>query len=338
MLKDAGYATACVGKWGMGMFGTTGGPHEVGFDRFYGYNCQRHAHSYFPPYLYADAKRFELPGNDGKNKTTYAQPLLADETLRFVRANKDKPFFLFYAMTLPHGKYEIDDLGPYKDKPWTDLQKTYAAMVTRMDGDIGRLLDLLRELKIDENTLVIFAGDNGSSFSPESEIGRFFDQTNGLRGFKRGMYEGGLRQGAMAWWPGTVPAQRVSNEPWAFWDFLPTAVELAGTSLPAGSRTDGLSLVSFLKGGAAPKRDYFYWELHEGGSSRQAVRFGNWKAVKNSPSSDIELYDLATDAGETKNLAEQKPEQVTRAGELIKAAREDDPDWPLIDKPAKKKK
>lgn len=338
LLKDAGYATACIGKWGMGMFHTTGSPLKVGFDHFYGYNCQRHAHSYFPTYLYNDDQRFDLPGNDGGTKVEtkgaiYAQALIADETLRWVRANADRPFFLFYSVTLPHGAFQIDDQGIYADKPWTEQQKNYAAMVTRLDSDVGRLLDLLRELGIDRRTLVIFSGDNGSSFNPNSQIGKLFDQTMGgkLRGFKRGMYEGALRQAAMAWWPGAVPAGRVTEEPWAFWDFLPTAAELTGSRIPAGVQIDGLSLVGFLKGGPAPKRDHFYWELHEG-ASIQAVRFGDWKAVRNGPSSAIELYDLSQDVGETRDLAAAKPDLVARAEALMKSARTEDPNWPMRDR------
>ncbi len=340
LLKSQGYATACIGKWGMGMFDTSGSPFKLGFDHFYGYNCQRHAHSYFPTYLYNDDRRFELPGNTGRGVgQTYAQNLIADETLRWVRANKGHPFFLFYAVTLPHGRFEIDDQGLYKDKPWTEMQKNYAAMVTRLDSDIGRLLDLLKELDIDENTVVFFAGDNGSSFNPDSEIGRLFDQTMGgkLRGFKRGMYEGALRQAALVRWPGQVPAGRVTEEPWAFWDFLPTAAELAGTPLPEGVKTDGLSLVSFLKGGPAPQREYFYWELHEG-RPIQAIRFGDWKAVRNGPSASIELYDLATDSGETTDLAGQRPDLVAKAESLIKKARVDDPNWPFVERSKAKKK
>ena len=339
ILKDAGYATACCGKWGMGMFDTTGSPLKLGFDHFFGYNCQRHAHSYFPTFLYNDDKRFELPGNTGKGiGKTYAQNLIADETLKFVRANKDKPFFLYYSITLPHGTFEIDDQGIYKDKPWTETQKNYAAMVTRLDSDIGRLLALLKELKIDENTLVMLAGDNGSSFDPKSEVGKLFDQAaNGLRGFKRGLYEGALRQAALARWPGQVPAGRVSEEPWAFWDFLPTAAELAGAKIPAECHPDGISLVSFLKGGPAPKRDHFYWELHEG-ASLQAVRFGVWKAVRNGPESPIELYDLKTDAAESRNLAAGKPDLVAKAEALMKSARTEHPDWPLVQKRAGKGK
>lgn len=331
MLKDAGYATACMGKWGMGMFGTTGSPLKKGFDHFFGYNCQRHAHSYFPTYLYDDDRRIELPGNDGKGVgKTYAQDLIQRDVERWVRAQKEKPFFLFYAITLPHGRHEINDLGEYADQPWTPLQKAYAAQVTRLDRDVGALLALLRELGIEKNTLVMLAGDNGSSFAPDSEMGRLFNQgSNGLRGYKRGLYEGALRQAALAHWPGTVPDGRVCDEPWAFWDFFPTAAELAGAEIPAGFKPDGRSLVAFLKGGKAPKRDYFYWELHES-PSIQAARFGDWKAVKNGPDKPIELYDLKTDVSEKTNVAAQHPEQVTRAETIFREAHVDAPEWPMV--------
>nr|HPM83541.1 sulfatase-like hydrolase/transferase [Candidatus Anammoximicrobium sp.] len=334
---------ACIGKWGMGMFDTTGSPLKKGFDHFFGYNCQRHAHSYFPTYLYNDDQRFELPGNDGKGVgKTYAQNLIADEVLRWVRSQKDRPFFLFHSVTLPHGRFEIEDVGQYADRPWTPQQKNYAAMVTRLDRDVGRLLNLLKELQLDEKTLVMFSGDNGSSFPPNSEIGRLFEQAaNGMRGFKRELYEGGLRQAAIARWPGVVPAGRVTDEPWAFWDFLPTVAELTGAELPDGFQPDGLSLVSFLRGGPAPQREFFYWELHEG-RPIQAIRFGDWKAVRNGPSQPLELYDLRHDPGETTNLAAEKPELVAKAESLIKATRADDPNWPFQEraqkKPGKQKK
>lgn len=346
LLKTEGYATAAIGKWGMGMFDSTGSPLKAGFDHFFGYNCQRHAHSYFPTYLYHDDRRIELAGNDGNKGVEgkgpiYAQDLIAARTLEWVRAHKDAPFFLYYAITLPHATFQIDDQGLYRNKPWTAQQKNYAAMVTRLDHDVGRLLDLLRELGLDKNTLVMFSGDNGSSFDPKSEIGRLFDQTMGgrLRGFKRSMYEGGLRQAALSWWPGTVPAGRVSEEPWAFWDYLPTVAELSGAKLPAHVKTDGHSLAPFLKGGPAPVRDSFYWELHEGGGSIQAARWDDWKAVRNGPSQPIELYDLKTDPGETMDLAATKPGLVARAESILKSSRVDDSDWPLTDrKPAVKKK
>jgi arylsulfatase A len=330
VLKTAGYATAVMGKWGMGMFDTSGSPLKKGFDHFFGYNCQRHAHSYFPTYLYRDEQRFELPGNDGIGVgRTYAQNLIQEDVLKWVRAKKDQPFFLFYAITLPHSRNEIDDLGIYADKPWTAQQKAYAAMVTRLDRDVGQLLDLLAELKIEDRTLVMLSGDNGSSFPPDSAMGKLFEQANnGLRGYKRGLYEGALRQAAFARWPGVVPGGRVADGPWAFWDFLPTAVELAGAKTPPGYQSDGRSLVSFLRGGPAPQRDYFYWELHEQ-RPIQAVRFGQWKAVKSGPDRPIELYNLETDVGEAKDVAAGHPDLVTRAETLMRAAHTTDRNWPL---------
>jgi arylsulfatase A-like enzyme len=323
MLKRAGYATACMGKWGMGMFDTTGSPLKKGFDHFFGYNCQRHAHSYFPKYLYENERRIEL---DGK---TYAQNLIQQDTLQWVRRQAGQPFFLFYAITLPHAKNEIDTLGQYAEMPWTEAQKTYAAMVSRLDSDVGELLDLLRELKIEKDTLVLFSGDNGSSYAPDSPLGKLFEQaSNGLRGYKRSLYEGGLRQAAFAWWPGSVPAGRVSEDPWAFWDFLPTAAELAGVDASGIPRTDGFSLVSFLKGGTAPQRGHFYWELHEG-HPQQAVRFDHWKAVRPGPGKPLELFNLETDRGERNNLAEAHSEVCQRAEDLMRASHAPDPAWPL---------
>ena len=330
--KSAGYETATFGKWGMGFFTSTGSPHKQGVDHFFGYNCQRHAHSYFPTYLWNDDTPLILPGNDGQGVgETYAQELIQNDMIEWVRRHSDQPFFLFYAITLPHGRHEIDDYGIYKDKPWTEKQKAYAAQVTRIDTDMGELVDTLRELGIAKDTLIVFSGDNGSSFDPMSEIGRLFDQTMGgkLRGFKRGMYEGALRQAALAWWPGTVPAGRVTEEPWAFWDLMPTFVELSGAEPPRGYETDGLSLVEFLKGGKAPRRKFFYWELHKGNRPVQAARWGDWKAVRNGFDAAIEIYDLKADTPEANDLAARRKDLVGRAQAIFKQAHRPDPNWPL---------
>lgn len=329
--KAANYATATFGKWGMGFFTSSGSPFNQGVDHFFGYNCQRHAHSYFPTYLYDDSQPFVLPGNDGQSVgETYAQELIQNDMLNWVREKADEPFLLFYAITLPHGRHEIDDYGIYRDKPWTEKQKAYAAQVTRVDSDMGELVDTLSELGIAEDTLIVFSGDNGSSFNPQSEIGRRFDQaSNGLRGFKRGMYEGALRQAALAWWPGTVPAGRVDDQPWAFWDLMPTFVELSGATPPDGYETDGISLVDYLKGGDAPPRDYFYWELHLGDRPVQAARFGSWKAVRNGIDKPIEIYDLVKDSAESNNLAASRADLVQRATQIFDEAHRIDPNWPL---------
>ncbi len=329
--KAANYATATFGKWGMGFFNTTGSPHQQGVDHFFGYNCQRHAHSYFPTYLYDDDQPFRLPGNDGRTTgETYAQELIQKDLIQWLRNYTEQPFMLFYAITLPHGRHEIDDYGIYSDKPWTEKQKAYAAQVTRVDTDMGELMDTLKDLGIAENTLIVFSGDNGSSFNPESEIGKRFDQaSNGLRGYKRGMYEGALRQAALAWWPGTVPAGRVDAQPWAFWDLLPTFVELSGATTPEGYETDGHSLLSYLKGGGAPARDYFYWELHLGNRPVQAARFRQFKAVRNGIDKPIEIYNLNNDSGETTDLASFRPDLVSEARNIFIAAHRPDPNWPI---------
>jgi len=333
VLKQSGYATACMGKWGMGMFHTSGSPLKQGFDHFFGYNCQRHAHSYFPEYLYRDDVRFELPGNNGKTVgQIYAQELIQNEVESWLRAHSKEPFFLFYAITLPHGRAEIDRLGIYEETDWSEQEKTYAAQVSRLDTDTGRVLNVLKELGLDQQTLVMISGDNGSSYNASSELGKKFNQSMSgkLRGFKRTMYEGGLRQACIASWPGVVPAGRVCDEPWAFWDILPTAAELGGSALPTGYQPDGHSLVTMLQGGSAPQRDYFYWELHEG-AFIQAVRFGDWKAVRNGPAKPIELYNLANDEGETKDLAANHPDLITKAQKLLTEARVDDPNWPIFE-------
>jgi arylsulfatase A-like enzyme len=334
--KAAGYATSTFGKWGMGFFDSSGSPSNQGVDHFFGYNCQRHAHSYFPTYLYDDAQSILLPGNDGQGVgKTYAQVWIQRDMIEWLKKQANTPFMMFYAITLPHGRHEIDDYGIYSEQPWTDEQKAYAAQVTRIDTDMGELVDTLQEMGIAENTLIIFSGDNGSSFDPESEIGKRFNQaSNGLRGYKRGMYEGAMRQAALAWWPGTVPAGRVDAQPWAFWDLMPTFVELSAVKeLPAGYETDGLSLTSYLKGGQAPQRDYFYWELHRGDKPVQAARFGDWKAVRNGIATPIEIYDLVKDPGESHDLAKFRPELVTKAKKIFSEAHRPDPNWPIDQRP-----
>jgi arylsulfatase A-like enzyme len=327
LLKSNGYATMCAGKWGMGMFDTSGSPLKMGFDHFYGFNCQKHAHSYFPEYLYENDKRVELNGK------VYAPDAVIQHTLDWIREHKNNPFFVFYATTLPHEKYEIDDLGLYKNEDWTEEQKTYAAMCTRLDTHVGMILGLLKELNLDEETMIFFAGDNGSAFRPNSPTSQFFNSNAGFRGFKRTHYEGGMRQAFLARWSKHIKAQTVCDTPIGFWDILPTCAELIGDELPEGVQTNGVSLLPLLLEGTKPQRDTFYWELHEGKVSIQAVRWKDWKFIKNGPNKPIELYDLKTDPGETQNLASQNPEIVKRGKELLKTLRVDHPDWQLIRSP-----
>jgi arylsulfatase A-like enzyme len=227
---------------------------------------------------------------------------------------------------------EVPSDAPYSDRGWPQPDKNFAAMVTRLDGYVGRLVTKLRETGLDRNTLVIFTSDNG----PHKEGGNhpdFFGSSGPLRGIKRDLYEGGIRVPAIARWPGVVPENRVSDQAWAFWDFLPTVSDIVGLKTPSG--LDGMSIVPALKGGALPKRDYFYWEFHEAGFS-QAVRMGDWKGVRRQRRSNpIELYNLATDIGEKHDVAAQHPEIVKRIGEIMLNARTDSPEFPIHEATAK---
>ena len=330
ILKGAGYETACIGKWGLGFFGTGGDPLRNGFDYFYGYNDQTLAHNYYPESLWKNSEKIKL---DGK---TYSQDLIAGEALEWVSARREKPFFLFWALTLPHVRLQIPDLGAYAKESWTKPAKTYAAMVTRMDTDIGRLLEQLKKQGIDDQTIVFFASDNGPE---DPSLVKFFRSQGDLRGLKRDMGEGSLRTPSIVRWPGKIKPAIVNTEPWAFWDFLPTCVDLAHTTMPTGLKPNGVSIVNGLFGGSIPKRDYFYWELHEEVQGfNQAVRFGDWKAIRPSANSPIELYDLSTDPGERKNLAGSRPEQLATAKRLLETSRVDSPVWPINVLPKKGKK
>lgn len=331
LLKDAGYATACVGKWGLGMVGTTGDPLKNGFDHFFGYNCQNHAHDYFPKYLWRDAERVPL---DGK---TYSPDLVVADALDWIRAHKDGPFFLYAAFTLPHGKYEAPDAAPYEHEDWPKVERTYASMITRLDRDTGRILTLLKDLRVDDKTIVFFASDNGAAEPFAGHTPQFFQSTGPLRGLKRSMYEGGIRVPMIVRWPGHVPSGRASDEPWAFCDFLPTCAELIGARVPVDAPVDGLSVLGALSGGSAPKRECFYWELHEG-PMIQAVRFGDWKAVRPGPGKPVELYNLKVDPAEQHDLATETPAVLRQATKLLTASRTDSPLWPAVSKAAKPKK
>lgn len=323
MLQQAGYRTACIGKWGLGGPESSGAPNRQGFDYFFGYTSHGQAHEYYPDHLWRNSTRIELDGQ------AYSHDLFVGEALAWVEQHRNQPFFLYLPLTIPHAKLQVPDLGAYADKPWSPQAKAMAAMITRMDRDVGRLIERLKALGIDERTVVFFAGDNGPD---RGGIRAFFKASGSLRGAKRGMYEGGLRVPIIARWPKHAPAGKVIDEPWAFWDLLPTCAELAGADLPAGVRTDGLSIVPALRGEPMPARDYFYWEIHEPWSSR-AVRFGSTKAVRPDWDAPVEIYDLAVDAGELHNLSGQRPDLVERAEQLFRTAREDAPLWPIKHRP-----
>lgn len=325
LLKNKGYATACFGKWGMGRMNSSGSPLRKGFDRFFGYNCQRHAHDYYPDFLYDNKEILSL---DGK---TYSADLIADRMLQWLEENgKDRPFFLFYATTLPHGKYEIDALGPYAEKNgWTPQEKTYAAMVSRLDAHVGRIRAWLCENGLEKNTLILFSGDNGGAFPPNSETARFFDEYLNYRGFKRTVYEGGLRNAALACWPGMIPEAQVCDIPWYFPDFLPTCAALTHSQLPENYVSDGTSILPLLLNNEPAARvKPMYWELHEG-PFIQAVRFGNWKALRSGPRAKTELYDIQKDPGETQNVAEKYPEITAEGEKLLKELRTESSEWPV---------
>jgi arylsulfatase A-like enzyme len=344
MLKQAGYKTALIGKWGLGGPGSTGTPNRQGFDYFFGYLCQRHAHNYYPEFLFRNNQRVPLDNEVGGDradgagvateKVQYSHDLVAEEALRFVEENRDGPFFLYLAVTIPHanneaGKQgmEVPDYGTYADKDWPDAQKGHAAMITRLDRDMGRLMQKLDELAIDENTVVFFTSDNG----PHSEGGAnpdFFDSNGPLRGKKRDLYEGGIRVPLIARWPGHIAPGRTTDHISAFWDFMPTFAVLSGQEPP--ERTDGLCLAATLLGRTEKqkKHEFLYWEFHERGS-KQAVRVGRWKAVRFGGSGQLELYDLETDLGETADVAEEHPEVVAVIEEYLATARTESPYWSI---------
>ena len=347
ILKDQGYNTALIGKWGLGGPGSEGEPNRHGFDHFFGYLCQRHAHNYYPEFLFLNTKRLP-PSNvlpepkraDGAGvaieKNQYSADLLAAEALELIGERAVEPFFLAFTATLPHanneGKQdgmEVPDLGPYAELDWPERQKQHAAMISRLDSDIGRLLDLLAEKGYADTTLVLFTPDNG----PHREGGNdpdFNDSNGPLRGIKRDLYEGGIRVPLIARWPaGGTPRGATSDHVGAFWDLLPTFAELSGATPPAG--IDGISLVPVLTGRAAEqaRHEYLYWEFHEGKATAQAVRLGDWKGVRPAPNAALELYDLAGDLGEERNVAAAHRDIVERIESIMTTARTENEIWPL---------
>lgn len=340
-LQAAGYHTALIGKWGLGEPDSPGGPLKKGFQEFYGYTDQGEAHNYYPEWLWRNDEKESLPGNVlemprvARERTTYSHDRFTEEALAFIDRRKDDPFFLYLAYTLPHANneasrirdhgMEISDDAPYSDASWPAAQRSHAAMISRLDRDVGAVLDHLQELGLAENTLVIFASDNG----PHREGGAdpdFFQDSGPFRGIKRDLYEGGIRVPAIAWWPGTIAPAQVSDHPWAFWDFPATARELAGLEPPDD---DGISIVPTLSGeGEQQIHEAFYWEFHEGGC-KQAVRFGEWKAIKLGKKKRLELYHLPTDPQEQHNCAPDHPEQVKEALTLLRKKRRPSEDFPL---------
>ena len=356
-LKQAGYATACMGKWGIGHPPPPEDPHNNGFDHFFGYLSMWHAHNFYPDFLWKDGKKVPLrnvvqhPEKHYKEnqeslvglaseKVDYSHDLFSRAALEFIE-EQDGPFLLYVPYTIPHanneaGQFgehgmEVPDYGIYADKDWPEPEKGKAAMISRLDGDIGRILAKLTQRGIDEDTLVMFSSDNG----PHKEGGvnpDFFDSNGPLKGTKRDLYEGGIRVPTIARWLGMVKPGSTCDHISAFWDVLPTFAELAGAKEPEG--IDGISFAPALLGKSQRKHEYLYWEFHEG-SSKQAVRMGNFKAVRRAPSRPIELYNLKSDIGEDNNIADEHPDIVDKARELIDKSRTDADIWPLQDKAKK---
>ncbi len=335
LLKKAGYRTGLFGKWSLGDLGSPGYPTRKGFDEWFGYFSQGHAHNYYPEHLLDNDRAVLQRGNTGTQKKDYAHDLFTERALGFIERKSTQPFFLHLCYTIPHANNELGrDTGngmevpsgePYSSKPWPQPEKNFAAMITRMDRDIGRLLDRLRETGRDENTLVIFTSDNG----PHREGGHdpaFFESSGPLRGIKRDLYEGGIRVPAIARWPARIKPAQVSGHPWAFCDFLPTAAELAGADCPPG--LDGISFLPALTGGRQTRHEYLYWEFHERGFIR-AARTGDWKGVRRGRGGPVELYNLSADLGERNDVAAANPTVAARLARIMDTARTESAEFPV---------
>jgi arylsulfatase A-like enzyme len=350
VVKSAGYSTALIGKWGLGELDQPGHPMKQGFDSFYGYLNQVHAHNYYPEFLWRDKEKVKLSnvvqaaprsyggfqGGWATERNEYTHDLLMEDALQWVEKHKDGPFFLYLPLTIPHANNEgtpgvgdgaeVPDHGIYKNMDWPGPDKGQAAMITRMDRDVGRLLDKLRSLGVAENTLVIFTSDNG----PHMEAGHDplrFNPAGPHRGMKRDLYEGGIRVPFIAWWPSKIQPGRVSNHAGYFGDLMATVGELSGAKVP-----DDLDSVSFLptllgQSENQQKHRYLYWEFYEGGSA-QAVRMGKWKGVRKPMlKGPVELYDLSLDPGEKYNVARGHRDVVDEIDAIMKREHVAHPNW-----------
>jgi arylsulfatase A-like enzyme len=348
VLRSAGYSTACIGKWGLGEHGSTGIPNAQGFDYFYGFLNQVDAHFHYPRTLWRDDAEFILEGNDPDAHTgTPAQTLFTTETLAYIRAHAAAPFFLYLTYTVPHAELAApaDEIASFAGEcfePETPFAKdhygaqpkpraAFAAMVTMLDRDVGRVLDLLDDLGLSKNTLVLFTSDNG----PHREGGHdpeYFDSNGPLRGIKRDVYDGGIRVPLIARWPGAIAPGSITPHVAAFWDLLPTCAEFAGAKIP--KHLDGISFAPTLRGDSAQQKqhDYLYWEFYEQGG-RQALRARDWKAVRmnvlRDPAAPVELYNLTDDVGETHDLAASNPETAARLRALMRSTHTPSRDFSL---------
>ena len=339
LLKRAGYATGGFGKWGLGNVGTTGVPEKQGFDVFYGYYNQTHAHNYFPAFLIRNSVNVPMPGGNGVpgepgKGDAYSPDLIVDQTLKFIESNKDHPFFCYAAWTLPHGQYVSPDASAFANRPWSQPVKNHAAMIGRLDADVGRVVTKLKQLGLAEKTLIIFTSDNGAE-GPGRTV---WNGNASLRGFKRHLYEGGIRAPLIARWPGNVGASRESDLLSSHVDVLATACELA--SVPAPPISDGISLAPTLLGGEQlAKHEWLYWEIYEGPHPfQQAVRIDHWKGYRTALQGPLELYDLRSDPKEQSNVAANHPELVAQIEGIMTEQHVRNPNWEPVEKPSDKKK
>jgi arylsulfatase A-like enzyme len=350
VLRARGYRTGLVGKWGLGQPGTSGMPDKQGFDHAFGFLDHRHAHRQFTDHLYRNGEK--VPADLERD---YAGDLFTKEAAAFIERTDPRPFFLYLNYTVPHAELRAPEeaiaayRGKFPEQPFANAKAdaaqagarpdapsigyrsqptphaAFAAMIARMDRDIGRLADLLTERGLDRQTLILFTSDNG----PHKEGGadpEFFNSSGGLRGIKRDLYEGGIRVPMIARWTGTIPAGRVSPHPWAHWDLLPTLADLAGAKAP--DHLDGLSMARALRGEPQPTHPFFYWEFHERGF-QQAVRMGPWKAVRLKPGEPLELYHLERDQSERQNIAASNPDVVAKIETYLETARIESARWPV---------
>lgn len=349
LLRDAGYRTAVIGKWGLGGPETSGQPDRKGFEYSFGFLDHRHAHRQYTDHLYRNAQRVAVD-----LQRDYVNDLFTREAESFISAGDSRPFFVYLNYTVPHAELRVPEdaqaplKGKFEETPFVNAKAdavssgatidgaslgyrsqpaphaAFAAMIQRMDRDIGRLTDLINQRKLDRNTLIMFVSDNG----PHREGGadpEFFRSSGGLRGIKRDLYEGGIRVPMIARWTGTIPAARVSYHEWAHWDVLPTLAELARAKTPPG--LDGMSMARALRGEQQPTHDFFYWEFHERGF-QQAVRMGFWKAVRLKPGAPLELYDLPNDPIEAHDVSRDNPEVVAKIEKYLATARTPSARWP----------
>ncbi|WP_192349275.1 arylsulfatase [Algoriphagus sp. Y33] len=359
VMQRAGYRTGAFGKWGLGFVGNTGDPNQQGFERFYGYYSQSYAHRYYPAYLWDNGKKVVLDGNDWMEKKVYAPDLIQQETISFIEKYKDDPFFLFMPIIMPHAelaapddeifqKYrsKFGDEIPHQEGLGTEYgpdikisayqsqaypHATFAAMVERIDVYVGEVVSKLEELDLAENTMIIFASDNGAHQEGGADPD-FFESNGPYRGYKRDLYEGGVRTPMIAWWPGRIQAGSQSDHISAFWDLLPTFADLAGADTPED--VDGISfLPALLQQKDQKEHEYLYWEFHERGG-KQAVRRGKWKAIKlgvfGNDEPVLELYDLSVDIGEDNNIAAQNPAKVKELEVLMDSAHRPNPVFGLF--------